>query len=193
MITTLFFIFFSNLFISAVTPKQVQDFTLTNAVNGNAFSLSDYADAKAIVILFNSNYCPYSKLYDQRISSLLDTYRPKGVKFVFINPNNPRLSPADRQEELAKKIRDMRWDAPYLVDSEQKVASMFDVNKTPEAFVLQKRGSQYEILYRGAIDDNPQVASDVSHRYLQNALDAILSNKPVLVSHTHPTGCMIKR
>jgi hypothetical protein len=37
------------------------------------------------------------------------------------------------------------------------------------------------------------VASDVSHAYLRNAIDAVLKGEPLLVEHTHPTGCMIKK
>jgi thiol-disulfide isomerase/thioredoxin len=171
---------------------NIEDFSLKNVVDGKEFSLSSIGDNKAVVVIFTSNYCPYSKLYDRRLSSLMDAYRKKEVKFILINPNNPSLSPADAPKEMAKKVENMRWNVPYLIDHEQRVATLFDVQKTPEVFVLQNRGGSYQVLYRGSIDDNPQVASDVSHYYLQDALDAVLQGQPVVVNHTHPTGCMIK-
>lgn len=171
---------------------SIQDFSLPNAVDGTEFSLSEVKDNKAIVVIFTSNYCPYAKLYDRRISALFDTYRQQGVKFVLINPNNPSQSPPDSPKAMAQKVKELRWNVPYLIDDKQQVAKLFDVQKTPEAFVLQNRGDKYEILYRGSIDDNPQVASDVSHHYLKDAIDAVLQDKPVVIDNTHPTGCMIK-
>ncbi|MDF9800654.1 peroxiredoxin [Catalinimonas alkaloidigena] len=171
---------------------SIQDFSLPNAVDGNVFSLSEVEDNEAVVVIFTSNYCPYAKLYDRRISSLFDTYRQQGVKFILINPNNPSQSPSDSPTEMAKKVKDLRWNVPYLVDDKQEAADLFNVQKTPEAFVMQNRGDDYQILYRGSIDDNPQVASDVSHHYLKDAIDAVLQGKPILNDSTHPTGCMIK-
>lgn len=171
---------------------DIKDFSLQNAVDGKEFTLSGIGENKAVVVIFTSNYCPYAKLYDRRISSLMDTYRQKGVRFILINPNNPSHSPADTPTEMAKKVENMRWNVPYLIDNKQQVATLFDVQKTPEVFVLQNRGGSYRVLYRGSIDDNPQVASDVSHHYLKDALEAVLQGRPVEVDYTHPTGCMIK-
>jgi hypothetical protein len=48
-------------------------------------------------------------------------------------------------------------------------------------------------MYRGAIDDNPQVASDVKHSFLKEAIESTLKGQNPLKSSVHPTGCMIKR
>lgn len=182
--------FFSFPLLSQVV--SIQDFSLPNAIDGKEFSLTTIGENKAVVVIFTSNYCPYAKLYDRRITTLIDSYRQKEVKFILINPNNPSQSPADSPKEMAKKAENMRWNVPYLIDNEQRVASLFDAQKTPEVFILQKRGGDYQVLYRGALDDNPQVASDVSHYYLKDALDLVLQGKPVVIDHTNPTGCMIK-
>ncbi|WKN33190.1 thioredoxin family protein [Porifericola rhodea] len=171
---------------------SVDDFTLVNAVDGKEVSLSNVGENKAVVVIFTSNYCPYAKLYDQRISNLIDTYRSKGVKFLLINPNDSKQSPAENPSKMAEKVREMGWNIPYLIDSQQKVTSLFNAKKTPQAYLLQQRGGSYQILYRGSIDDNPQVASDVTHTFLKNALDATLQGKPIVDDDTHPTGCMIK-
>jgi peroxiredoxin len=188
--------FFGFAFLASVLlhePQQISDFTLTDAVSGNSLSLSDYEEAKAIVVIFNSNYCPYAKLYDQRISKLIDAYSAKSIQFILVNPNNPAASPTDSRQALANKVEKMAWKVPYLMDYQQKVANMLNAHKTPEAYLLQKRGERYKILYRGAIDDNPQVAADVNRPYLRIALDAVLQNQPIVNDDTHPTGCMIKR
>lgn len=192
----IFSIFLSCLFLfsynGSQAPKKISDFTLTNVVDGNSFSLSSQKNTAAVVVIFTSNNCPYDKLYNQRIERLIDTYSNKNVSFVLINSNDPQRSNVDSPRQMANKIKELRWNVPYLVDNKRLVASKFGAEKNPEAYVLQHRNNTFQILYSGSIDDNPQVASDVSEPYLSQALDAILSGKPVLVNETHPTGCMIK-
>lgn len=175
-------------------PIQIVNFTLPNVVSGNNFSLSEFSDSKAIVVIFTSNYCPYAKLYNSRINSLIQRYKSKGISFVLINSNNPAKSNVDNLSNMSKTATELGIKIPYLIDSNQKVADMFGAHKTPEVFLLTpSSANQYEIVYRGAIDDNPQVASDVNHHFLQEAIEDVLSgNRPKQLS-MHPTGCMIRR
>lgn len=192
MLTYIFF--FSFFATNPVTQSvsEVKAFTLTNAVNDQAFSLASLQDKDAVVVIFSSNDCPYDKLYHNRIENLLDAYQDQNVAFVLINSNNPDRSPEDAPDLMAKKIKDLRWNVPYLIDHEQQVAGMFGAQKTPEAFVLKYLNNSFQILYSGSIDDNPQVATDVSNNYLKQALDATLAGEPILIDHTYPTGCMIR-
>ena len=45
---------------------------------------------KVLAIVFESNHCPVSQLYEGRIEKLYEDYRRKGVTLVAINPNNPK-------------------------------------------------------------------------------------------------------
>jgi len=173
--------------------RSIQDFTLKNAVDGKEFSLSSYRNAKGVVIVFTSNYCPYAKLYEDRILKLAETYQDKGIKFILINPNNPDRSRIEGIQKMAEKAQTKSFEFPYLSDSDQKVADMFGAEKTPEAFLLKNERGTFSVAYKGAIDDNPQVASDVSQKYLQDAIDKILQNSSVRKSDIHPTGCVIRR
>lgn len=192
----IYYIILSGLFFyvenSFQSPKSVDNFTLINATDNSNFSLSSLKDSPAIVVIFTSNSCPYDKLYHRRIEKLLDDYRKRGVRFVFINSNDPLRSPEDSPRQMADKVKELRWQVPYLIDEDQKVAARFGARKNPEAYVLKYRTNDFQILYSGSIDDNPQVASDVSQPYLRMALDAVLAGKPVLIEQTHTTGCMIK-
>ena len=172
--------------------NTVDNFTLTNATDGSSFSLSTLKSSPAIVVIFTSNHCPYDKLYHSRLSKLMDTYQARNVKFVLINSNDPGRSPENTVQQMAKRIKGLRWNVPYLIDANREVASRFGARKNPEAYVLQYRDNTFQVLYGGSIDDNPQVAADVSDAYLSSALDAVLAGKPVLVNETHATRCMIK-
>lgn len=179
--------------ILSQSSDQIQDFTLPNAVNGKVFSLSEYKNAKAVVVIFTSLYCPYSKLYEGRITRLVDQHNGESIRFILINPNNPQKSKIDAMPNMAAEAKRTQLDIPFLSDSAQEVASLLGASKTPEVFVLQPRNGVFTVTYHGAIDDNPQVENDVKHHYLQDVLESVASNRPIAPLSASVTGCMIKR
>jgi len=178
---------------SIISSAQVSNFTLLNAVDNQQVSLDSYSSKKAVVIIFTSNYCPYSKLYEQRIQDLYQEFKEKGVQILLINPNNPSSSKSESIEEMHSKAKSSGFGFPYLADKDQTVCSSFNATKTPHAFVLIPKGGQFQIVYNGAIDDNPQVDSDVSRQYLKEALESVLNGRKPATAKTSPTGCIIKR
>ncbi len=178
---------------AAHEPVKISDFTLPNAVNGQSFTLSESGDAKAVVVIFTSHYCPYAKLYGQRINNLVSSFQGQPVRFVLINSNNPKKSTPDSRTNVIKEAQRANLTIPYLIDSAQQVADMFGAQKTPEAFVLKKGKAGFEIAYQGAIDNNPQVAIDVDHNFLKEAIESVLAGRSPHQAYNHPTGCMIRR
>lgn len=177
----------------AQNGKSVSNFSLLNTVDNNQLSLSNFQNKKGIVIIFTSNFCPYSKLYEERIESLASEFSGKGIQFLLINPNNPTASKDDSIEEMAKKAKEKGFRFPYLADKDQKVANSLGASKTPEVYLLKPNSNSFSIVYSGAIDDNPQVPGDVSKAYLKDALNSLLSGKPIATASERPTGCMIKK
>src|SRR5688572_16722995 len=51
-------------------------------------SLSDYKEAKAVVVVFTCNHCPVAQAYEDRLMAVQKEYQAKGVKLVAINVNN---------------------------------------------------------------------------------------------------------
>jgi thiol-disulfide isomerase/thioredoxin len=184
------------LILYGATPavgQTVSNFSLENATSGSVYSLGSDRNSEAVVLIFTSNYCPYAKLYDNRVAGLVNEYSSGEVQFVMINPNNPQRTAKESKANMVKKVQRMGVSVPYLMDYDQKIADLFGVRKVPEAFVLKNIRGSFVTVYNGAIDDNPQVASDVSKHYLQQAIDAVLGNRPVKMKETRPTGCLIKR
>lgn len=165
---------------------KVADFSLKGS-NNQATSLQNYADSKAVVLVFTNTQCPYSKLYENRLVSLANSYAGKGVQFIFINP-----SVGDNGETL-EGMAAKKYSFPYLTDEGQAVSKRFGATKTPEVFVLQNEGKDLVLKYRGAIDDNPQVESGVKNFYLRSVIDSVLANKTVATLERRATGCLIKR
>lgn len=172
--------------------RRIENFSLPDASSGKNVSLSDFQNRRAVVVLFTSNHCPYSRLYEDRFTSLVNEYPGKDVAFIIINPNDPRESKDDSREKMQAKVRSWGINVPYLADENQEVAAMFGASKTPEIFVLSNRSGRFSIAYSGAIDDNPQVARDVNQHYAKQAIDAVLQGKIVNTPHKRPVGCMIK-
>ena len=167
---------------------QVKDFALENVSSGKLVSLSDYTSVKGVVIIFTSNVCPYSVYYEGRITQLVADYGKRGVPFILINSHKEAK---ETKEEMANKISTWGLDVPYLADKEQTVMRQFGARKSPEIFLLKRNNSSFSVFYKGSIDNNPQVASDVKMRYLRENLEALLSGKGAIPGG-RPVGCMIK-
>ena len=178
--------------VSAQHGKIIENFSLINAINKQKISLSDYKDKKAIAIIFTSNYCPYSKLYEDRILSLHKSFSQKGLQVLLINPNDPQKSANDSIEKMAEKASEKNYPFPYLADKSHTVGKQLGATKTPEVFLLVRKGNGFEIVYNGAIDDNPQVPQDVNESYVSDAVATVLQGKSLSVSSHKPTGCIIK-
>lgn len=167
------------------------DFKLKN-IDDTTVSLSDYKDSKGFIVIFTCNTCPYSVSYEDRIIALDKKYKAKGYPVIAIMPNNPDKQPRDNMETMKKRANSKGFTFPYLIDEGQKISPQYGAAKTPEVYVLQKTGKGNEVKYIGAIDDNYQDASAVKTKYVENAVDALLSGQPIKEAQTRAIGCSIK-
>src|ERR1700739_3526456 len=67
---------------------QAPEFSLPG-IDGKTHTLDEYKAAKVLVIVFTCDNCPTAHLYETRLKKLVDEYKPKGVAFVAIQPNDP--------------------------------------------------------------------------------------------------------
>lgn len=167
------------------------DFKLKN-IDGKMVSLSDYKDAKGFIVVFTCNHCPYAVAYEDRIIALDKKYAAKGYPVIAINPNDPEVQPQDSYEAMKQRAKDKGFTFPYLFDKGQKIYPQYGATKTPHVYILEKDSKKLMVRYVGAIDDNYKDASDVSERYVEAAVDALLAGKPVPTATTVAIGCTIK-
>ena len=148
-------------------------------------SLSDFKDAKFVVLVFTCNHCPVASAYEKRLVALQDDYKAKGVRVVAVNVNN--IEP-DRLDKMKQRAKDRKFNFPYLYDSSQKLGHDYGATVTPHVFLLdQKR----KVAYMGAVDDKMN-ADQVKKTYLRDALDALLAGKKPPKTVTKQFGCGIK-
>ncbi|MCU0430917.1 MAG: thioredoxin family protein [Cytophagaceae bacterium] len=193
ILAILFVLTCTSLIAQYAIGDKVNNFTLVNAADNNPVSLQNFSGAKVVVLVFTSHNCPYSKIYEERIKKYMTEYESKSVKFILINPNNPDAHPEDGLSEMAAAYKSKNFGVPYLSDPKQEVANAYGATKTPEVMVLKSTGGVFTLKYRGAIDDNPQVGTDVTVHYLKEALEATLTGGVLKYSEKRATGCMIYR
>ncbi|MEO0581250.1 MAG: thioredoxin family protein [Bacteroidota bacterium] len=167
------------------------DFSLKN-IDDKMMSLSDMEDAKGFVVVFTCNHCPYSKLYEDRIVAIDKKYKAKGFPVIAINPNDPETYPEDSFDNMKKRAKNKGFTFPYLWDETQDIARTYGAERTPHVYLLNKVDGKLKVAYIGAIDDNARNQDDVEDRFLENAIDALLSGKKIDEPYTRAIGCTIK-
>ncbi|HNP06142.1 MAG TPA: redoxin family protein [Cyclobacteriaceae bacterium] len=169
--------------------QTVQDFTLVNIADGKNVSLNGFTNCQGIAIIFTSNECPYDQQYRQRIKELNDKH--KGIiQFLLINSHT---EPKENAKAMAQKYPSWGLAIPYLADKDQIAMDCMGAKKSPEAFLLKKNGQNYTIVYRGSIDDNPLVTTDVNKAYLNMAIEQMLANKRIEIPENRAAGCTIRK
>jgi peroxiredoxin len=168
----------------------VTDFKLKN-IDGKMVSLSSFSAFKGVIVAFDCNTCPVSKAYNERILAIAKKYKDS-YPLIAINANDPDASPGDSFDDMKVYAKAKGYTFPYLVDETQNVAKAFGATNTPHMFVLNRTGNDFKVAYIGAIDDNTRNASAVTKRYLENAIDELLSGKGVTTAKTKAVGCGIK-
>jgi peroxiredoxin len=167
------------------------DFKLKN-VNGKTVSLADYKSAKGYIVVFTCNHCPYAKAYESRIMDLDKKYAAKGYPVIAISPNDPVAEPADSFEKMQELASKKGYTFPYLIDETQDITRAYGAKATPHVYVLQKTSAGNVVKYIGAIDDDTENTKADKVKYVEGAVNALLSGKQPEVTATKAIGCSIK-
>jgi len=184
---------FPSLSLGASAP----DFNLPG-VDGRSWALKDFAEAKALVVIFTCNHCPTAQYYEERVKEIAAEYKSKGVALVGIMPNDPRsvrldelgwTDLSDSFAEMKLRAQERGFNFPYLYDGDtEAVSRAYGPVATPHVFVFD---AARQLRYAGAIDDSERV-QHVKQHYLRDALDALLAGKAPPVSLTKVVGCSTK-
>lgn len=171
------------------TGSNAPDFALPG-IDGEVHRLADFRDARALVVAFICNHCPYVKAVQGRINALAREYQARGVSFVAINSNDSVKYPDDSFEAMKRVAAENAYVFPYLWDETQSVAKAYGAVCTPD-FYLYENSGEFQLRYRGRLDDSWKDEKAVTQRDLAAAIDAILSSKP-MPKEIPSMGCSIK-
>ncbi|MCG8651405.1 MAG: thioredoxin family protein [Pirellulales bacterium] len=158
--------------------------------DGNTVSLDNFADRKALLVIFMCNHCPYVKHVADQLKSLSDDYMAQGVGVVGISSNDADTYPDDSPAAMAREKADRGYQFPYLYDEDQSVAQAYAAACTPDFFLFDRHHS---LVYRGQLDSSrPNSGVPVTGEDLRAALDAVLSGQSPSDQQTPSLGCNIK-
>src|SRR3712207_6105218 len=90
----------------AATPSTMLElgtpiplFNLTDT-GGHTVCVDDFWNAKALVVIFLSNHCPFVKHVREAVVALAREYQPHGAAFVAIASNDVERYPDDGPEAM---------------------------------------------------------------------------------------------
>lgn len=165
------------------------DFALSDT-NGRTVRLAEFDGAKALVVMFLSNHCPFVKHIQSGLVALAREYQARGVAFVAIASNDQGTHPQDGPVEMVREAESAGYTFPYVFDASQEVAKAYRAACTPDFFVFD--GAR-KLAYRGQLDSaRPGNSQPVDGADLRAALDNLLAGRPAPTQQRASMGCNIK-
>jgi peroxiredoxin len=157
-------------------------------VDGQNHSLDDYAGSPVLAVVWSCNHCPYVQAWEGRMIDLQREYADRGFRLVAINSNDADSYPEDSFEEMQKRAGQRGFNFDYLYDEDQSALRAYGAERTPEVFLFD--GGR-KLVYHGAIDDSRD-ETQVSDRYLRDAIEAVLAGEEPPARETPAVGCSVK-
>jgi len=168
--------------------EKARDFKLP-ATDGRTYQLSDFDDARVLVIFFTCNHCPYVTGSDEVTRQTAEKFVSQDVRFVGINANSKNTYPEDDFEYMVTRMEEYKFPWLYLYDESQDIAKIYGALRTPHFFIFDKARI---LIYTGRGVDSPRDMSKITVNDLEKALEEHLAGNPVSVPLTNPIGCNVK-
>ncbi len=168
--------------------SKLPAFRLPN-VDGQIVDSSYFDGAKACLVVFLCNHCPYVKGSEEMLIKIVRQFEGDGLKTIAISSNDAAKYPEDSFDKMRDKARTMSLPYPYLYDESQDVARSFDAACTPEFYLFDM---SHTLVYHGTINDSPRDPTKVTKDYLSSAIAATLEGQVPNPQFVHPLGCSIK-
>lgn len=180
----------------ALTPSTMlqlgtaaADFRLPDT-QGRLWSLTDFKDAPALLVVFMCNHCPYVKHIRQGLATFAREFQPKGLAVVGISSNDAGKYPDDSPGKMAEEAAAAGYTFPYLYDETQQTAKAYRAACTPDFFLFDQNR---KLVYRGQFDGSrPGNNVAVTGRDLRAAASAVLAGHAVTMDQNPSIGCNIK-
>jgi peroxiredoxin len=167
---------------------RAPDFHL-RGVDGRYYSLEDFRHARALLVVFTCNHCPYAQAKIPVMKELVEKYGGRGLVVVGINPNDPTSYPEDSFENMQMYALEGEYNFHYLQDETQEVARSYGAVCTPDPFLFD---SDQKLVYHGRFDNalSPDAVPTVHD--MDEAIALVLAGKPVDKGFLPSRGCSIK-
>ncbi len=157
------------------------DFRLPD-LDGTPVQLSDLR-GKIVILNFWSCECPHSERTDREIMSMLVQWQDE-VVLLPVAANSIESARAVADAAQARRL------PTVLMDSEHRVADLYEAVTTPHVYVIDRGGV---LRYAGAVDDVSFRQRRPSRFFLDEAVEALLAGHLPPIPQTMAYGCAIIR
>jgi thioredoxin-related protein len=159
-------------------------------VNDKEISLKDAIKENGLLVMFSCNTCPYVVKNQERTKEISKYALDNNVGVILINSNEGTRDGDDSFEAMKEYAKAQGYNWSYVVDQKSVLADAFGASRTPETFLFNK---EENLVYHGAIDDNPSDAGNIKRTHLKEAINEMVSGKEISVKTSLSVGCTIKR
>ena len=165
------------------------DFSLPDPA-GRVYTLDDFSSAKALLVVFMCNHCPFVIHMRPALADFAREYSARGLAVVGINANDAVSHPDDSPEKMAEEIVNAGYEFPYLYDENQQTAKDYRAACTPDFFLYD---ADRKLVYRGQFDaSRPGNGIPVTGEDMRAAVDALLAGQDIPAEQVASMGCNIK-
>ena len=178
---------FKTIEINSEIPNMDQKL---KSVNGYSYSLESISEKNGLVVIFTSNTCPFVIKWEDRYTIVEELAKKNNLGLAYINSNYKKRDGDDSFKKMKEHAKKYNYRFPYLLDEKSMLANSFGAKTTPHVFMFNK---EFQLVYKGAIDDNYKDINSVKEFYLKDAIEQLVNGKKIKVSETDPVGCSIKR
>lgn len=180
--------------MAATPPSVALDLPAVNfrlrATDGRTYTFDDIAGARATVIVFICNHCPYVKAVIGRLVSDARQLMSEGIGFAAICSNDSEAYPQDSFENMQRFATMHTLPFHYLHDPDQSVARAYGAVCTPDFFGYD---AHRKLKYRGRLDEGRTTAPPPgARRELVDAMRSIAQSGEAPGPQIPSIGCSIK-
>ncbi|MGF1923707.1 MAG: redoxin domain-containing protein [Bacteroidia bacterium] len=156
----------------ALKPGDIISNISLKSTNGVQYDFKAQKAAKGFIVVFMTPTCDHCRAYEKRVMALDKKYKGKGYPVVAIGPygDYPDQYPLDAISEMKKLAIKEGFTFPYLSDSQFKYTTLLGVQKTPTAFILQRKPNGFLIIYKGDIDDELDVKKQPKRKFVEEQM-----------------------
>ena len=167
-------------------------------VDGLLHDSAEFEKSNLLAVIFLSNHCPTSQMFQGRLIRLAKDYHLRGLTLVAISPNDPEaILPdelaysdlGDNIEEMAIRSKKLHYPFHYLYDGKtQETAKAFGARVTPHAFLFDEFR---KLRYTGRVGD-PKNPTREDREDLRLAIEALARGKNPPIARGRAFGSSIK-
>lgn len=170
--------------------SMAPDFSLPSVVDGKTYTLSSFAEKKALLVIFACRHCPYIVHVKEELAKLGHDYAKEDIGIVAISANDAEKYQEDTPDKLKEFAQELGLNYPLLYDESQSVAKEYTAACTPDFFLFDEKR---KLSYRGQLDGaRPGNSVPVTGEDLRKAIDCVLKGEPVSADQKPSAGCNIK-